>query len=110
MELTGKAKEDFDKWLNTIPRNIIENVGNTQLCMTFPYNFSQLSESMQYGVYVDFFDSVGSEVYITNGLFDIEIRQNRTLIDRSWGEVATRHEARTKAIEKANEIYNSNNK
>jgi len=107
MELTGKCKEDFEKWFKEF--HPFFELDSSEWYEDEKY-WDDLDDSMQYGVYVDFFDSVGSEVYITNGLFDIEIRQNRTLIDRSWGEVATRHEARTKAIEKVNEIYNSNNK
>ena len=49
MELEGKAKEDFEEYL--YDNDII-------------MGWYSLTESMQYGVYVDWFDSVGYELII----------------------------------------------
>ena len=66
---------------------------------------------MQYGVYVDWFDSVGiaSETYrfSKEDFESIVINFNNSDNETRLGFVNSRHEARTKAIEKANEIYNS---
>lgn len=72
---------------------------------------------MQYGVYVDFFDSVG--ILVSDGnigdrfIFAIEYEvepvddlTRDTIISQSYN---TRTEARRKAIEKASEIYNRMN-
>jgi len=102
MKLTGKCKEDFEKWLKinyTLKQSLI---------------FNSLPDSMQFGVYVDFFDSVWIEIWIepwetqNNGEF---FKYFKVIID--YIEVSdyndSRQEARTKAIEKANEIYNQTN-
>ena len=95
MKLTGKCKEDFEKWL---------------YCGT-PYSyFLELTPSMQYGVYVDFFDSVRISLMVYT--YDDEkwyvnlLKNNRYLIIGKE-MYKTRQEARTQAIKKANEIYNS---
>jgi hypothetical protein len=73
---------------------------------------------MQFGVYVDFFDSVGIFIgvnpyayHIPNTLpsliissYDYEIAWQNGITESS---LPTRQEARVKAIEKANSIYNT---
>jgi hypothetical protein len=54
MKLTGKCKEDFEKWFLTTPDSVKYN--------PLHFFYEDLSEAMKYGVYVDFFDSV--EIYI----------------------------------------------
>jgi len=105
MELTEKCKEDFEAWyLKTIEIKI----GNIEL-LSKTVKFYLLPPSMQYGVYVDFFDSVG--IYIeashlnTTGKYGVGISDKDGYLLTIKTE--TRHEARQKAIEKANEIYNS---
>lgn len=103
MELTGRCKEVFGKWFYI-------NNGITQSMAQFSdltlYAFLQLPFSMQYGVYIDFFDSVELDIEIY-----IEIYKSReffcTQINRKelyWQD--TRPLARIEAIKKANEIYN----
>lgn len=116
MELTGKCKEDFKKWY----RNSVElpfgwnfnPSGGITVCPELR-DFMNLPPSMQYGVYVDFFDSVGIHL-------EIELKWpdpypwgvNYTINGTKWlpcgipNHFETRDEARQKAIEKANEIYN----
>ncbi len=93
MKLTGKCKEEFEKWyLKNYPSHDFGNI-------------SSYPPSMQYGVLVDYFDSVWIDIYIQS--------YNKQKI---WRAVVgheytkgknTRQEARIKAIEKANEIRNN---
>jgi hypothetical protein len=105
MELTGKCKEDFEKWYNN---PLVEHVGLRRL----PQWFYTLTESMQYGVYVDFFDSVGifcedRRYTDINMAWVVKYPNFKGMQDRFDGLTKTRQEARSKAIEKANEIYNA---
>ena len=89
MKLTGKAKEDFEKWYLKEYRD----AWGMELLW-----FDTTPFSMQYGVYVDFFDF--NNIWIQNGII---IANNKFYY---YGG-NTRTEARQKAIEKANEIYNN---
>jgi len=96
MKLTGKCREAFEKWF-------LDNYGFDKWEDVKP-DFHNIDTSMQYGVYVDFFDSVGIRIMIQGGeggLFYIKINYNCEI-----SRDIPRHEARTKAISKANEIYN----
>ena len=81
MKLTGKCKEDFEEWMIVNNKELLkyseerysEVIDMSQL-------FKYLTDSMQYGVLVDFFDSVR--------------------------EKNTRQKSRTKEIEKENKRYN----
>ena len=99
MKLTGKCKEDFEKWY-------IKDLVEKELALEEFYNSS---DSMQYGVLVDFFDSVGMEICID--MWESDDGTQAYTVNIRWEEVSdyndTRQEARTKAIEKANEIYNA---
>ena len=109
MALTGKCKEDFMDWY-------LDYELDNESIDTIPYSkFIELPHSMQYGVYVDFFDSVGIEIEISreNDLvaecivdWEYMIGNNTKNICISKDTYLTRSIARTKAIEKANEIYN----
>jgi hypothetical protein len=99
MELTGKCKEDFEKWYELN----YEAIGLRSIDDEFYLaGFYELPETMQYGVYVDFFDSV--EIYmeiIKDGVYF------ESFVNDEWlNTPKTRSEARTAAIEKANELYN----
>ena len=101
MKLTGKCKADFEKWLCK-EHNYTDDEG-----IPYANDFYELPNSMQYGVYVDYFDSVGIIIEITTDhkkipTFWVDI--NNKQVDDI--ELNTRQESRTKAIEKANEIYN----
>ena len=99
MKLTGKTKEDFEKWLY-----------DNDILM----GWYSLTESMQYGVYVDWFDSVGIDVELRSpiiGYTDFELEYRFYISRKGFDSFCsiyykTRPEARTKAIDKANEIYN----
>jgi len=103
MELTGKCKVDFEKWyeLNIsefiFPLTTIEYSGDG-------LGFKDLSTKMKYGVYVDFFDSVGRYIslnqYDESFWFDIEPAG----FDSNYFD--SRQEARISAIKESNKIHN----
>ena len=110
MKLTGKCKEDFEKWYikQGLNFNVVTDVEGNKDTYYFPISyFNDYPKSMQYGVYVDFFDSVGINIEITNDnkhikTFWVDVNAKET----DDIELNSRSEARTAAIEKANEIYN----
>ena len=102
MELTGKCKIKFRNYLE---KQTIENK-----LVSYGYDiFYQLPQSMQYGVYVDFFDSVSLNIYVkplSNKKWSVYIDDYGVHIVDYYLVKDTRQEAREEAIEKANEIYN----
>ena len=110
--LTGKCKEDFEKWYPTRQNNSFEHTGMAIVDYFYGECERTTDFSMQYGVYVDFFDSVGINVslklcgYLK---YDYSIKDSESQIllftEYDWSQ--TRPEARQKAILKANEIYNT---
>jgi hypothetical protein len=121
MKLTGKCKEDFEKWYIVIflKHSLKYYESTDKTTMEFVRidlkTFYTKNESMQYGVYVDFFDSVGNEVSIIPTQvsrilkFTFEIYSNRRSLYPTncvYDNYKTRPEARTAAVEKADEIYN----
>ena len=110
MILTGKAKEDFEKWLNKemyyLGRNNFEDRDN---------NIEDLSDNFQNALIIEWFDSVGIFVSINYVDFYNEIRNDKGFetyvtnkgLSVKFRSVSSRQEAIKQAIEKANEIYNS---
>ena len=107
MELTGKCKEAFEKWY----ADNVEFTGE----VLYLEEFYILPPSMQYGVYLDFFDSVG--IGIVSNTFTISNETSYNFdIYHNGGYLSNREalkdvckmrsEARTAAIEKANELFN----
>ena len=106
MILTGKCKEDFYSYYEDL--NIPHYYINV--------DFESLDDSMQYGVYVDFFDSVKIVIELQlrtsptmqGGVFTC-IRPS-ILSDGKFHNVGAsfvvRERARIVAIKKVNEIYN----
>ena len=105
MKLTGKCKEDFEKWLDKNHKHVIRF-------------FYVLDENMKYGVYVDYFDSVDIHLDIYSEIIQFENSKidYASSVYRNYydfecfklGRFQTRNEARTQAIIKANNIYNAN--
>ena len=113
MELTGKCKKDFEKWLDFNPK--------LKPLITI---FDRFTLSMQCGVLVDFFDSV--HIYINHDtscnrtesgsveeiVFSFEIMSNKGIYSSYCFdgnrpiEYKTRQESIEKSITKANEIHN----
>lgn len=105
MKLTDKTKEEFEKWLQE-PKKEHGRFG--QLVTN---TFDSMPFSMQYGVLVDFFDSVGIYIHIELDEFGAVLGEpiHECKLSINFNEIddeLTRHQARQKAIEKANEIFN----
>ncbi len=108
MKLTGKALNDFEKWYRKEyckPHWILRIF--TWLSLRAFY-VDTLSE--QFGVLEDWFDSVGMQLYIkpiSSKEWSVYIDDFGHHILTSYLVKSTRSEARTAAIEKANDIYNN---
>lgn len=87
MILTDKALGQFKEWLK-----IFEN--------TSIHDHERLEDNQKFGVLVDWFDSVGIDIDEIYSGCEFEIAY------REQNNIGIRQEARAKAIEKANEIYN----
>lgn len=110
MKLTGQCKQDFEKWYinkawisnQNISTNYTERLGLYKM-----NNFEQLPPSMQYGILVDFFDSVeifiSIDAYISKKEIYFQYDINYITANKRF---KTRQEAREQAITKANEVYN----
>jgi len=94
MRLTGKAKKLFEEWF---VKNIDYDI----------HSFYRLPESMQFGVYQDWADSLGYELYVDKntpisfgwGLFYL-------IKEIDSGDLKTRQEARNAALKKLNDLIN----
>ena len=101
MKLTGKCKEDFEKWYS---------IEFEKRNLPYSQGFDISDNSIKYGVYVDFFDSVGVNIwdYSTDkNKWYFSILSNFRFLNNNKNHFDTRNEARTEAIKKANEIYNN---
>lgn len=105
-KLTGKCKESFEEWL-------IDKLK----CK--PIDFYDLWFSMQFSVYVDFFDSVDIEINIKSYEINSNYRWFIYINGSACNDIkldakddnehlhrASRLEARLAAIEKANKLFN----
>lgn len=102
MVLTDKCKEEFEKYrLNYHSETELEIKGSGTLI------WDDMSDSSKYGVYVDFFYSVGLYIEICRtpwgGKFYFTVDDSSDELE----VFKTRPEARVKAIDKANELYNN---
>jgi len=113
MKLTGQAKSDFEKWYmalrqSEMDRDEAENTfENANLFFVHISTFYNTPLSFQFGVYVDWADSVGIYISIDLGknqednyVFPIWINEEYYYTSNS------RHEARELAIKKLDELYN----
>ncbi len=102
MNLTGKAKKDFEKWYELNHEAIVLRSIDDEFHLE---GFYELPESMQFGVLVDFFDSAGVVMEFDNfgDTWVSYINGDPTHPIFYW---PTRQEARKQALIKANEIYN----
>ena len=124
MKLTGKCKKDFVKYINKNEFHWIKTCLDDELSLDImDYDLIlQLPKSMQYGVYVDFFDSIGVHLDVC---INYQTIKNKTILLGYYYELhelggkhciedcddyKTRQEAREKAIVKVNEIYNESTK
>jgi hypothetical protein len=118
MELTGKCKEDFEKWLKENNKDLLK-LSDPSIYFSEIFSmsalFKYLTESMQYGVLEDFFSSVGIDVNIIRTStskkirYTYEIYKQEKILHPKFSVYDVRNykpEARDAAIEKANELYN----
>ena len=107
MKLTGKCKEDFEKWLLKGEKAMFEGFYNIR----HPDHFYQLTPSMQFGVIQDFADVIEKKEEKT---FLPRVARGFTLFYTTYNGNMTPHKtrnvAREKAIEKFNELYNQQHK
>jgi hypothetical protein len=106
--LKGQAKKDFEKWLN---KNHCEYESNDNYFWVLYagdgmyIDFYELPFSMKYGVLVDWFDSVGICIevcrFVPSGSYYFMVNDSE-----DYTPFETRTQARQKAIEQANKIYN----
>jgi len=111
MKLTGKAQEKFEEWLFEQPKFYCQE----HLKHQWLSEFYSLPDSMQWGIYQDWADSMGfdlcvfwDERYDENDNSKFELFWSVSKIDMiGWdGYCKTRQEARDAAIEKLNQIIN----
>lgn len=109
MNLTGQCKKDFDKWYCSHK----QPNGHWYAIK----NFYQLVDSMKYGLYVDFAIEVGYEIFVirwrnkwVENVFEIKEDNSITVgIHEARKGLASHKDARVRAIQKFNEIYNEQN-
>ena len=107
MELTGKCKEEFEKWFT----KDIEDFENYDQHLL--NEFYKQIYSMKYGVLVDYFDSMGVIIEVLP-ICELKISGLRIMGYRFYvnGDIKgnvilnSRPEARTTAIKKADELRN----
>ena len=116
MVLTGQCKKDFEKWAvetqdeisieDRIHLKVSTGYGSISFYYSTPF-------SMQYGLYVDFFDSAGIIIDVAPNSYEkTRIGDGfEWWISKESGSVndftpKTREEARIDVIKQANKIYN----
>ena len=102
MILTDKCKEDFEKWL--YQQEWYDNLEFGENSDANMWDYSP--DSMQYAVYVDFFDSVGIQINVSPLEFPLTNNFWCSVKGKKTEYFKTRQQAREQAIIKANEIYN----
>ena len=105
--LTGKNKERFESYYLNLPNSMGLNYGNRQTTLN---KFYSLPLSMQFGVYVDYADSIGYEISTfgkeINGFIEWAVaNKNNSKVE--VGAEKTRDESRKAAIKAFDEIVNS---
>lgn len=101
MNLNERAKYEFEKWYPHRDEYSLQS-------------FYALTPSMQFGVYVDWFENVGYDVFVLNwrgkwieNIYKLKGDESITDgIHENRKGFKTREQAREKAILKGNEIYN----
>jgi hypothetical protein len=111
MILTDKCKKDFDTWFIELKLQWFEDTEVSKdnalksACGSLVKFMMNQNFSMQYGVYVDFFDSVNLCIELQHSYDWNYFITNQYRCETDY-DFKTRHEARTEVIKKANEIYN----
>ncbi len=119
MELTGKCKEDFDKWYSDKYFPSIESLAGHRISLIDKGNISlnrfyTLQPEMQWGVYVDFFDTI--DIPIEDSVrfeptmqgFKVKFYNYFIKGKKSRRNFINRIDSRNDAIKQVNDIYNGN--
>ena len=104
MTLTGKAKEQFDKWF----LDNIESMWSIKLEPEWEeVDFNSLPPSMQFGTYQEWADSIGYNIEICNQSFE-DWFEFYVLIDKQYvaSRLKSRAEANKAAIDNLNILIN----
>mgnify|MGYP003638599106 CR=1 FL=1 len=103
MKLTGKAKEEFEKWYANNPAHHYHEATPKQL------EFGKIDVRCQWGVYQDFADSIGVHFQVEFH-YDIENEVNFYVsnVNGNLSRNPTRQEARNASVDKLNELINEN--
>jgi len=119
MELRGKAKDDFEKWLISFFREKRTDYNNLFTDESILRKFYRKTDVEKNTLIIEFFDSVG--IFINTPPYYMKVEKyNRgfesIVIDEKSGKIYdldndedvfnSRQEAKNEAIKKANEIYN----
>lgn len=116
MELTGKCKEAFEEW-RIKTGSIYDFQESNEISGTTEDGFDVLPNSAKWGVYQDFFNSVGIHFSIFRCVDFSEYAYELMKEDEKFGyfyedskeSFDSIEETRSEVIKKANEIYNGNN-
>ena len=104
MELTGKCKEEFEKWFEPPLKDELDP-WEIALHGTMVAGFYTHRTSMQWGVLVDYFDSVG--IIIEAYKYSLNLGYGCMINNNSPKKgFTTMDESRIAAIEKAGELRN----
>jgi len=111
--LTGKAKEDFNKWFikhsNDFGTVITASSYGGEWLIDLEELYDELPENLQNTIIIEWFDSVG--IYINPTLrMPKEVNKWAFIVDFELHENSlfkTRQQATEEAIKKANELYNT---
>lgn len=117
MELTGKARDDFEKWLISFFREKRTDYNNLFTDESIIRKFYRKTDVEKNALIIDFFDSVGIYIHQKRSCLCAEFKHWYFVITDEMGchlnnfmEVKikndSRQEAKTEAIKKANLIYN----
>lgn len=110
--VTGKNKEQFEKWFKRDFKGWVDNEIGNACADSDLEDFYDLPLSMQWGVYLEYYDSVDICIEIPSwsqtGGYSYGVRiakepYSLEIIKNSWG---TRREAQIEALKKADEIVN----
>lgn len=102
-----EKNNQFEDWLEVREKCMIGLEGYCAINIYVIEHFNQLPPAFQWGVYLEFFDSVGIVIEIEADRYQNSIMGWKYYISGSSVFYNTRQEAQTEAIKKAFEILNS---
>jgi len=112
MKLTGKCEQEFEKWYCEVYKPSSKLTDINWYYFYVKDNFEVMTPSEKWGVYVDFFDNVGIIIELDCGNLrhsdEERVYFQSGIRGHKFSDVKdTRPEARTAAVEKADEIFNN---